>query len=38
MKEVERELCGKDFARCHASYIVKNIGHRGKDFCYRVSA
>lgn len=22
MKEVERELCGKDFARCHASYIV----------------
>lgn len=22
MKEVERELCGKDFVRCHTSYIV----------------
>ena len=22
MKEAERELCGKDFARCHTSYIV----------------
>ncbi|HIZ22517.1 MAG TPA: LytTR family DNA-binding domain-containing protein [Candidatus Blautia faecigallinarum] len=22
MKEIERELCGKDFVRCHTSYIV----------------